>query len=265
MFSQLFPNKFLGNLGKRSFGMTTKLKSLGFTSGHAHLLLVAVAIFGVLMVTKSDINFHALFANADDEVTMLTYEDARAEVIAARGGEMGSNPEAEAEAERQLALLDRSLDSGQVLGEAVGMDNIPAADSIFSKDALNKIPVKTIYNPLPEDPQQYANKISYIESSNDVLGLLANINSTDPSVIQKAQDQATRIVQMMGSIYVPQDLVEYHRYKTMYYTSLINMADIWMKKRPETDLQVQSTLLFSVMGKVETLKSELQSKYQIQL
>jgi hypothetical protein len=243
--------------------MTTKLKSLGFTSGHAHLLLVAVAIFGVLMFAQSDLNIRTLFANADDEVEMLTYEDARAEVAAEYGGV--SSTDADAEAEKQLALLDRSLDNGQVLGEAVGMENIPSADAIFSQDSLSKIPVKIIYNALPEDSQRYADKLSYIESSNDVVTLLANINSGDPAMIQKSQDQATRIVQMMGAVAVPQGLVEYHRYKTIYYTSLINMADIWMHKRPETDLQTQSTLLFSVMGKVENLKSELESKYQIKL
>jgi hypothetical protein len=181
------------------------------------------------------------------------------------GGEAVTDPAAEAEAEKQLALLDRSLENGQVLGEAVGMDDIPAADAIFSKDNLDKIPVKTIYNVQPGDPQSYADKLSYIESSNDVLTLLANINSNDPAVIQKSQEQATRIVQMMGTIYVPEPFVEFHRYKTMYYTSLTNLADIWMKKRPETDLQTQSTLLFSVMGKVETLKAQLESQYKIKL
>jgi hypothetical protein len=250
--------------GEQSFGMTTKLKSLGFTSGHAHLLIVAVAIFGVLMVAQSDISLGTLFANADDEVKMISYDEARAEAIAERGG-VATDPGADAEAEKQLALLDRSLENGQVLGEAVGIGDIPSADTIFSQDALSKIPVKTIYNVLPDDPQRYAERLTYIESSNDVVTLLANINSGDQAVIQKSQDQATRIVQMMSAIYVPKDFVEYHRYKTMYYTSLINMADIWMKKRPETDLQTQSTLLFSVMGKVETLKAELESKYQIKL
>lgn len=262
LFSQVFCIK---ELGKQSFAMTTKLKSLGFTSGHAHLLLVAVAIFGVLMFAKSDLNIGALFANADDEIEMLSYEDARAEVIAERGGEAVADPAAEAEAEKQLALLDRSLENGQVLGEAVGLGEIPAADAIFTKDNLNKIPVKVITDVLPEDPQRYADKLSYIESTNDVVTLLANINSNDPAVIQKAQEQATRIVQMMGTIYVPESFVDYHRYKTIYYTSLINVADIWTKKRPETDLQVQSTLLFSVMSKVETLRVELESKYQIKL
>ena len=243
--------------------MTTKLKSLGFTSGHAHLLLVAVAVFGLLMFAKSDLNVRTLFANADDEVEMLTYEDARNEVVTAYGG-VASSP-ADEEAEKQLALLDRSLDNGQVLGEMVGLGSIPSADAIFSQDILNKISVKVIHNALPEDPQNYADKLTYIESSNDVLTLLANINSGDPALIQSSQDQANRIVQMMGTIAVPPSFVEYHRYKTIYYTSLTNMADIWMKKRPETDLQPQSTLLFSVMGKVETLKAELETKYNITL
>lgn len=244
--------------------MTTKLKSLGFTSGHAHLLLVAVAIFGVLFFAKSNLSLRALFVKADDKVEMLTYEDARAQVIAARGGEVGENPEAEAEAERQIALLDRSLDNGQVLGEAVGLE-VPVADQIFSQDALNKIPVKVITNSLPDDAERYSNRIAYIETSNDVLSLLANINSEDSTTIKKSQIQATRIVQMLGSIYVPQDFVEYHRYKIMYYTSLINIADIWMKNRPETDLKIQSELMFSVMNRIESLKKNLQDQYHITL
>ncbi len=242
--------------------MKEKLKELGFTSGHAHLLIVAVALFAVLIFAQSDLSLRALFANADDEVVMLTYDDVHSKV-SADYGEVSAK--ADLQAEKQLALLDRSLDSGQVLGESVGLDNIPIADAIFAPDNLAKIAVNSFGNATQEDIQAYADKISYIESSNDVLALLANINSSDPSVIQQAQDQAVRIIQMMGMISVPEQFVEYHRYKTIYYTSLTNMADIWMKKRPESDLQIQSSLLFSVMNKVETLKSQLESKYQIKL
>ncbi len=243
--------------------MTTKLKSLGFTASHVHLLLVAFALFSVLIVAKSDISIKALFVKADDNVDMLTYEEVRDEILAERGGTI--TPQTDAEAEAQFALLDRSLDNGQVLGESIGLDKIPGADEIFSTNDLNQIPVNSFSTNSSTDFKAYSDKILYIESSNDVLALLANINSSDKAVIKQAQDQATKIVQMMGMITVPEQFVEYHRYKSLYYTSLTNLADIWMNNKPESDLQTQSTMLFSVMTKVESLKTELQNQYQIQL
>lgn len=246
----------------RSLVMKTKLQSLGFTACHVHLLLVAFALFSVLMVAKSDISIKALFVKADDNVEMLTYEGVRDEILAQRG-EVA--PQTDAEAEAQFALLDRSLDNGQVLGESIGLDKIPGADEIFSTENLNQIPVNSISTNSASDFKIYSDQILYIESSNDVITLLANINSGDQAVIKQAQDQATKIIQMMALISVPEQFVEYHRYKTLYYTSLTNLADIWMNNKPESDLQTQSTMLFSVMTKVESLKTELQNKYQIQL
>lgn len=243
--------------------MKTKLQSLGFTSGHMHLLLVAVAFFSVLMVAKSDINIKTLFVHADDEVNMLTYEEAHAD--AAREFGSSGDSTASADADAQLALLDRSLDSGQVLGDSIGIGAVPAAEEIFSLDSINKIQVQEISNATDVQIKDYADKILYIESSNDVITMLANINSGDSAVIKQSQEQATRVVQMMGMIFVPEQFAEYHRYKTLYYSSLINVADIWMKNRPETDLQTQSTLLFSVMAKVESLKASLENQYKIQL
>ena len=151
-----------------------------------------------------------------------------------------------------------------MLGAISGLGETPDADSLFTPDILNQIPVTTTTSST-EDLNTYASRILFIESSYDVLTLLANMNSTDKSSIASAREQATNIVASMRQVPVPETLVTYHRYKMMYYSALINMGDIWLGDRPETDLQSQSTMLFSMMAKIESIKSSISKQYGIAL
>ena len=241
--------------------MTTKLKSLGFTSGHAHLLIVAVALFSVLMVAKSDLSVKALFANADDEVEMLTYEDVRSEVVAEYGG---VSSEADAEAEKQLALLDRSLDNGQVLGDMVGIGTIPNIDKIFARDQLDMIPVTTIAT-TQQSVQIYSERVIGVEAEHGAVALMANLNSSDQAVLTQTKDQVVVVISNLKGLSVPAELADFHRYKMIYYQTLASMADAFANNTLDANFQNTSKILFSVMEKIESTKTEMQTKYQVSL
>lgn len=236
----------------------TKLKELGFTQGHAHLLLVAVAFFAVLTFVQSDLSLKALFANADDEVVMLTFDQVQSEVEAEYGG---ISTEADAVAEEQLALLDRQLDEGTVLGEAIGLGAIPSAESLYSPEQLNSV---KIFSVVPTDQQSvvdYYDRILRIKSYYDTTQMFANLNSNSPEAMKDTQDTAKEIVYSMEQIPVPSELVEYHKYNVFYYQTLAAIAE--PLSGGEGDLSSYSKTLFSLMNKIGNIESGINSKYNI--
>ncbi len=239
----------------------TQFKDLGFTSGHAHLLLVAVAFFAVLFVAQSDISLRALFANADSEVTMITYEDMHAKIASEYGG---INLQADAEAERQLALLDRSLDSGKVLGDVVGIGAIPSVDNIFTRAQLDTITVTTVATN-NNSVQKYAEDVLGVESQNGAVELMANLNSSDISVLRKTEEQVSVINSKLKGLTAPSELADFHRYKMIYYQSLASMANAFATNTLDTNFQNTSKIMFSVIERIEQGKNEIQNKYQVSL
>lgn len=242
--------------------MTTKLKSLGFTASHVHLLLVAFALFSVLIVAKSDISIKALFVKADDNVEMLTYEGVRDEILAERGGVI--TPQTDAEAEAQFALLDRSLDNGQVLGESIGIGTIPPAEQIFSRDQLDLITL-SIEETTKESVEKYSERLLNVESQESATSLMANLNSSDPEILNKTRDQAMEIISNLKSLTVPSELVDFHRYKMIYYQSLSSMASSFAQNTLDTNFENTSKIFFSITSKLEESKSKIQDQYQVVL
>lgn len=246
--------------------MKTKIQSLGFTKGHMHLLLVAVAVFSVLMVSKSNINLRAVFVKADDTpVKMLTYDDVHNQVAAeVQAAEPADDPAANAVADQQLALLDRQLDSGEVLGDSIGIGTVPNAEQIFSREQLDLIPVNT-QTTSQKTVELYSDQLLNIESQDDATTLMGNLNSSDPSVLNKTKDKANLIIGKLKGLTVPDELADYHRYKMIYYQSLASMADSFAQNTLDTNFQNTSKIFFSVVSKLEDTKNKMQDKYQVGL
>lgn len=243
--------------------MKTKLQSLGFNASHAYLLTVAVALFVALTFVQSDLNLRTLFANADSETEMLTYESVRDELVADQSP-IVSDEVAMAEAEKQLALLDRSLENGQVLGESIGLGAVPQADQIFSREQLDSI-VVTTEKTNPQSIQRYAERVLRVESENNALEVMANLNSSDSVLLTNTKQQITVIIQDLKGLAVPEELADYHRYKMIYYQTLASMADSFASNNLNTDFQNTSKILFSIMEKIEQTKNVIQTQYSISI
>lgn len=243
--------------------MKTKLQSMGFTKGHAQLIGIAVVIFAVLVYSQSNISLHAMFSKADNNQDVITYEKAKAEVLAKNGAT--DSTEYDQHVEDQFAMLTLKDENGQVLGDAVGLTDIPSSEELFTPETLAQITVKTTVQTDKKAIEVYAGQVVYVESRYDVISLLSQINSDDKATVALAKEQAATIVRALNLITVPQPLVEYHRYKLMYYTSLINIGEIWLGERDANQLQVQTKILMSVMNKLESMKSQITQKYSVEL
>lgn len=241
--------------------MMSKLKSLGFSSGHAHLLLVAVAVFSVLIVTKSGINVRAMFANADSEVKVPTYEDIKKEVESEKNTSTNNSSDY---IDEQIALLDRSLENGQVLGDATGIGTVPNIEKVFTREQLDQIKLNTVSTD-SKSVQSYANSLLNVESQTDAATLMASLNSSDPAVLKQTAAQADAIIQKLSTLTVPAELADFNRYKMIYYESMSSMANGFATNTLDTNFQNTSKIFFSVVNKIEQTKTDIQQKYQVSL
>lgn len=242
--------------------MKTKLQTLGFTSGHVHLLLVAFALFGILIMAKTDINVKALFAKADDEQHMLTFEEVRAQALAVNSSTTDTTA-SDAEAEQQMALLDRSLDQGQVLGDDIGIGAIPSAEDLYSDDVLNTIPIQSVVPTSAKSVEEYSNRLAFIQNYYNTTEMFANLNGSSSELINKTIADTENVIASMDKIPVPSELVKYHRYKVLYYRTLASIGRAF--NGGEEDLGESSRTLFSLMNEMTNVENWVNKEYKITL
>ncbi len=240
----------------------TKLQELGFTLNHAFIMLAAVFVFGLLVIPRTNISVSAMFSQAEEETQpMLTYDQVRNQVYADAG--VIDEEQYQQELENQFALLDRGQADGAVLGAAIGLDEVPSAEQLFSQEQLDLISIKTVVPTNTQTIQNYADKILQIESYYDTAELFANLNSSDKALYAKTSAQAKDIIKDMSEIAVPTELVNYHKYNIFYYQTISKLAESF--SGDDSGLAQYSSALFSLMDKISSIKIEIESKYQISL
>ncbi len=241
----------------------TKLQAMGFGAGHVQLLTVAVALFAVLMYAQSSMSITTLFASADDEVKMITYEDALAESNA-QYGNLADSSVSQAE-EEQLALLDRNQIDGKVLGEAIGIGEIPDADQLLLPeiDAQLKVNATAAESEVLRD--QYVRWSQNIERDGNITALLAALNSTDKNLLRDSANGWNWVVTKMGNVVVPPSMQKLHKSKMVYYSVLMNITKIYAGEKSEADMPLLTKAMLSYSEKVESLRQEVNQQYSLEL
>lgn len=243
--------------------MKTKLQSWGFTLGHLQLIGIAVVVFAILVATQTGFpaHLHAMFSKADDTKPMLTYDDVHAQVAAENNS---NNNSADDTTDQQIALLNRTDDDGQVLGDAIGLGTIPTADQLFSREQLDAIPVKTV--PTNKDSvAKYQTDLSIMENDFDTPTLIGNLNGNDPQVIKQTVQQIQSLIDKLQTLSVPDQIADYNRYKIMYYQTLINIGNAFVNNDQGSDFRNSSTALFSLVDMIGRMQNDILTKYGVQL
>lgn len=242
----------------------TKLQSAGFTTGHAKLLTVSFAIFAVLFFVKSDLSIRTLFAVADNDAKILTYDDVRRQVESEMGTPQTSNAAGE-EIMKQIELLDRGGMDGAVLGEAIGIGAIPDADDLL----LPELTANINFVSFPQDDSQsriyYQTKTAQIENDASIISLLGALNSTDQAVLRDSVSGWQKVIDQLSAVAVPASLEKYHKAKVTYYAVLMNMGKVYAGDKSDSDMQVLTKAMLSYSQKVESLRAELNAKYGLSL
>jgi hypothetical protein len=236
---------------------------LGFTRNHLAVLAAGVFVLTILILPKSGLKVSAMFSQADEAPKeMITYEQARGEIYAQM--EIGEEEKYLQDLDSQFALLDRGAANGAVLGEAIGIGAIPSAEQMLSRENLDLLPVKTTATSA-ETVQAYASYVAGVEAENDVLTILANLNSSDSQNLLSSQQRIATLVGQLGQATVPAELADFHRYKIIYYQTLSEIAEGFLTNTLDVNFQNASKLFLSITDKIEQTKAELQKKYSVTL
>ncbi len=240
----------------------TKLQSLGFTSGHAQLLTVAVAVFVVLFVAKSGINWKTVFVHADSQTHMLTYDEA----LAQAQNEIGAvNPNQDDGSAEQIALLDRSNIDGKVLGDAIGVGEIPDADQMLLPDIVNQLKINNSNNDSQAARQQYVSAVQKIENDAQITSLLADLNTDDKDTLRSSADGWNWTIKQISNVPVPPSLQKYNQDKLVYYSVIMNIAKIYAGDQSEDGLPLMTKAMISYSDKMDALQQQLNSQYNLGL
>lgn len=239
------------------------MKELGFNRNHFLVGLTALALFAVLVFSKTGITLSAMFTNADDSQPLLTYEQAKGEVYAQMG--IVDAEKYLQDLENQFALLDRGQVDGAVLGQAIGIGAVPSSEQIFTREMLDQIPVIKSSDNSREAIQRYSELLLGAEAESGAMISIANLNSSDPLVLNQAKESAAQAVSNLKSLSVPSELADFHRYKMIYYQNLAAIADSLINPDATQDLQNQTSIFLSITERINQIKSDIWDKLQVQL
>lgn len=239
------------------------MNELGFNRNHYLIGLAAIAVFAALVFPRTGIQLSAMFSQADEVNPKITYEQMRGEVYAQMG--VTDDEKYLQDLENQFALLDRGQVDGAVLGQAIGIGAVPSAEQIFTREMLDQIVLTTSSDNTPDNMKKYSEQVLQVETGNEALSTLAALNSSDSQALEQSKDQVDKIVSGLLGVTVPSELLDYHRYKLIYYQNLKAIADSFSGDNANSDLQNQTSILLSVMERIEQTKSEIWAKYQVQL
>ena len=232
--------------------------------GHLGIVVSCAAFLLFITVMKSGFVLPWNMEAQADAKPILTLEEAKRQAVAKNNIDQNFNSSS-AQDNNQLALLDPNLNRSAVLGVSTEELQFPAAEEIFTKESLDAIKIKSAVATTKESVQKYAEQVLLIESYFDVSSLLTDINSDDITVLKQVPKKAKVLVANLGQVEVPTEVVEYHKLKMIYYTTLGRIADIFSGEEKQYDLQTASSALFSLMEKLDRIKNTIITAYGVEL
>jgi len=239
----------------------TKLQSLGFNSAHAKLLTVVVGVFVVLFFAKSNLDVKTLFVKADSKQEVLTYDEVKNQVAQ----KYQSSSAGEDDSSDQVALLSRGDVDGKVLGDAIGIGEIPDADQLLLPEISDQLQITKAPTDNADARSAYQIQAQQIENDADITGLLAEINSDDQSTLEHSVNGWEWVINTLSKVPVPASLEKFHKDKLIYYSVLMNTAKIYSHQKSEDDLPLLTKAMLSYSQKIEETRNTLNTTYNLSL
>lgn len=226
-----------------------------------HLGLIAVCAFGILGMTllKNGLHIKPDAAQVNNSTrASLTYEEAKAQVMASHAQD-AIRPEVE---NNPLLTLDPGRDSGDVLG-ANTENGISQLDASVTPEMLSQVQINSINVGGKVAMERYFADMESAEQYGESFVALAALSSTDPNELKEGGVKAMKVVSYLKGVKVPTEAVEFHRMKILYYTTLSQLAGSLASGSKDETTQIESSMFFTLVGKIENLETSLRSKYSI--
>lgn len=238
---------------------TSKFQSLHF--GHLAVVLGCTVFLLSISYMKNGLSFNLA---KKQPIKKYTYAEAKAKAIAKAG--LPSNFESNNKTE--LAILDSNFGSGQVAGasiNALGDLGIPSADESWSKAELDKIPIKIISDNSMAAFIKYRDSMEAVEINYDLAYIMLALNSDDKTVLKEAGKKADELVKAALTVEVPSNIAELHQFKNIQFMEMGLLAKSLFGESIGAESQELSSELFSVMEKINRLKTEIFEKYNFEI
>ena len=247
--------------------MDNKTKSAHLNFGHMAVILTACAILVFITLFKS--NFKFSLNQSTSAHTTYTYAQAQADARNEVENNSSSDYSDEQKISDQLSVLDPSTNAGQVLGastESNGGDQVfPDAEEILTPEVLDAIKLKLSDAAGEDAVRQYKRDLEGVESADGVDVIMADLTSTDPNTLLEGSKKVEPLVKDMLQVMVPKELAEYHKIKMIYYMELSELADGYAGVQGVADPKDTGINIFSLSAKLQSIQSDIQNKYGVQL
>lgn len=242
--------------------------------GKSHIKLIAVSI--ILLVAASFMrgglklsSFGA--ASAESAPKPITLEEAQAKahaIVAAQATADGDDSAAAAQqTKEQLAELDPNLADelagGSVLGASTGVDPTVDADQVLNSDTVTSLPITSYVTSDSLDFNTYATQIHRVESKYGANVIIGALSGRDEASLQGAANNYKGIVAELRTMRVPSQFLEYHRMKLVYYAALAQMASSMTADGPDDSAASAASLFFSLNDKIKSMRTQLNSQYEV--
>ena len=241
--------------------VTAKSNALHF--GHVGIIF-ACAVF-LISISFMKSGFQSPLAKKTP-VKKITYADAKAIALA----QAGLSPERDGleTAKTQVAVLDPDFGAPQVAGASINALQdlgIPSAEESWSAEELSKIPVKEISDNSLAAFEKYKETMQNLETYYDLAFITFALNSDDKAMQSQAVKKADDIVKASVQVEVPNALVQFHKFRNIQYMEMGLMAKNMSGQSSELDIKDLSSEMFSVMEKINRLKTEIFEKYNFEV
>lgn len=233
--------------------MKNNLEQLGFNRNHYLIGLTALIVFAILVFPRTGIKLSAMFSQAEEPKPQITYEQMRGEVYAQMGvGEVDPYIE---ELDKQFALLDRGQADGSVLGDAIGIGEVPNADELVLPEVEQRFPVRVTAGFQPEQETKYMAQLQELETSYGTLTMAADLNSSDLNLLQASVKKWQSLLTDLSNSEVPPTLEDYHRTKIYYYYSMMKIGNVYAGLEDESALGTYLKVMISFGNKLNQYES----------
>lgn len=218
-------------------------EEIGFNKNHAMIMGVVVFALAGYALPKAGLNVKAMFGG-NQPVHIMTYDDARAKVIADLG-DIGPNDYTKTK--DQIALIDRGTLDTQVLGDAIGVGTIPNAKDMQLPELDQQFPLTVTEAEGNEAEASYHTAVSDIESKYGVIDMLAVLNTSNTEELKQSTMQWRQMLRELASVPVPKKMQASHHARLGYYYSLMKTGEVYagISSESELPLYVKAMLAFS--------------------
>lgn len=225
-------------------------EELGFNKNHGMIIAAVILAFAIYASPALGFDVKRIFIKDKNSFSLepITYESVRSKVMADMG--VSESPDYK-KMQDQLALIDRGAIDTRVLGEAIGIGEIPSPSEMQLPEMLQEYPLNIISNNDLAKVAGFKQAVSEIENKHGLIDLMATLNTTDASVIKDRLPIWKQMLAELSRVPVPSSFAEEFRARFGFYYSMMKTGEIYAGLVDESELPLYLKAMMAFSSKME--------------